>query len=257
MAKIKFSDGQKIAELLDNSWPLSGYLLNFSDASFLQFFSSELNFDIGDAKYCIHGTSKGKRLRAFFELEEDRLVGKCIISLAEYCLTNYNETNQELAAVVKEIGQKLMGNSLIDNVESLISRVDEVISDRVLIISILTDVKAGNESAILDRLHTFLHKYFAALLTRLDLQYSNDDKLERKYAILRESIMGNNQNLTKMTIAILKAQTNIIQEFNTVRNNNTLAHPNETLSREESIYIINQIVNFVEFIDNFLPRNRV
>jgi hypothetical protein len=44
-----------------------GYVLNFSDRTFAQFFAEELNLDIVDAVYAVHGGSKGKRLRYFLQ----------------------------------------------------------------------------------------------------------------------------------------------------------------------------------------------
>ena len=40
----------------------SGYVLNFSDRTFAQFFAEELNIDIDDTNYAQTGNSKGKRL---------------------------------------------------------------------------------------------------------------------------------------------------------------------------------------------------
>ncbi len=45
----------------------SGYVLNFSNRTFAQFFAEELNVDIDDPIFCKHGTSKAKRLRCFLQ----------------------------------------------------------------------------------------------------------------------------------------------------------------------------------------------
>ncbi len=42
-----------------------GYVLNFSDRTFAQFFAEEINIDIDDRRYAQQGTSKAKRLRFF------------------------------------------------------------------------------------------------------------------------------------------------------------------------------------------------
>src|SRR5580700_7057334 len=54
----------------------SGYVLDFSDTTFSEFFRSTVRVDIDDPKY--GGTSKGKRLRSFWEQETDALVGKVL-----------------------------------------------------------------------------------------------------------------------------------------------------------------------------------
>jgi hypothetical protein len=43
-----------------------GYVLNFSDRTFAQFFAEELNIDIDALVYARNGGSKAKRLRCFF-----------------------------------------------------------------------------------------------------------------------------------------------------------------------------------------------
>lgn len=52
----------------------SGYVLDFSNATFGEFFR-QYNVDIHDPKYQTFGTSKAKKLRAFWESESDRFVG--------------------------------------------------------------------------------------------------------------------------------------------------------------------------------------
>ena len=45
----------------------SGYVLNFSDRTFAQFFVEELNIDIDNPIYARNGSSKAKRLRCFLQ----------------------------------------------------------------------------------------------------------------------------------------------------------------------------------------------
>lgn len=60
-----------------------GYVLDFSDASFSQFFSTELDVDIGDPTYAENGGSKGKRLRCFLQKVDDRTALKVLRALWE------------------------------------------------------------------------------------------------------------------------------------------------------------------------------
>jgi hypothetical protein len=45
----------------------SGYVLNFSDRTFVQNFAEELNIDIDNLIYARNGSSKAKRLRCFLQ----------------------------------------------------------------------------------------------------------------------------------------------------------------------------------------------
>ena len=58
----------------------SGYVLDFSDVSFGQFFGS-YNVDIHDIRYQTFGTSKANKMRAFWKWESDELVGRILSEL--------------------------------------------------------------------------------------------------------------------------------------------------------------------------------
>lgn len=62
----------------------TGYVLDFSNRTFATFFIETANCDIYDAKYEIYGNSKANRLRVFWQLEADALVGKVLAELLEY-----------------------------------------------------------------------------------------------------------------------------------------------------------------------------
>ncbi len=61
----------------------SGYVLDFSNRTFSRFFIETINLDIGDEKYSLYGTSKANRLRRFWDVEPDQLVGKLLAEMLE------------------------------------------------------------------------------------------------------------------------------------------------------------------------------
>ena len=79
MSSLK-SHEKKIFELL---FDRSGYVLDFTDGTYAEFFR-EHGIDIQARKYQINGTSKMKRLRAFWEMETDLIVGKVLSALLDY-----------------------------------------------------------------------------------------------------------------------------------------------------------------------------
>lgn len=62
---------------------VSGYVLDFSNNTFAEFFRETVNIDIYAPKYAFNGDSKAKRLRAFWETEPNALVGKVLAGLLE------------------------------------------------------------------------------------------------------------------------------------------------------------------------------
>jgi hypothetical protein len=65
----------------------SGYVLEFSDATFGEFFHQH-DVDIHSPKYQTYGTSKAKKLRSFWEQEPDNLVGKVLSGMMEVYKAN-------------------------------------------------------------------------------------------------------------------------------------------------------------------------
>jgi len=72
----------------------SGYVLDFSDRTFAQFFKENVGVNIYDDRYKYNGGSKAKRLRAFWEMDGDTGVGMALKALLE--LWRYqNETGKD------------------------------------------------------------------------------------------------------------------------------------------------------------------
>lgn len=60
----------------------SGWVLDYSDATFGEFFKCH-GVDIHDTKYQTYGTSKAKKMRAFWESESDVLVSKVLSEMLD------------------------------------------------------------------------------------------------------------------------------------------------------------------------------
>ncbi|WP_271199497.1 restriction endonuclease [Methylopila turkensis] len=61
-----------------------GFVLDFSDTSFADFFASELKVNIDDPKYAVNGGSKGKRLRYFLQSCDDATAVRTLAALWEH-----------------------------------------------------------------------------------------------------------------------------------------------------------------------------
>jgi hypothetical protein len=62
----------------------SGYVLNFSDRTFGEFFEDDVSIDIDDAKYNYASGSKANRMRGLWQVADDVVVGKSIEKLLAY-----------------------------------------------------------------------------------------------------------------------------------------------------------------------------
>lgn len=79
--------------LLDDLFGISsGYVLDFSNRTFADFFSEELDTNIDEARYQAEGTSKGKRLRFFLKTADQNLRIRALLALWEYRESNRRRT---------------------------------------------------------------------------------------------------------------------------------------------------------------------
>jgi restriction endonuclease Mrr len=72
-------------DLLDYVFEMgSGYVLDFSNRTFTEFFVEELNIDIDNSRYCNVGTSKAKRLRSYLRQSSKEEALGVLSALWEY-----------------------------------------------------------------------------------------------------------------------------------------------------------------------------
>lgn len=115
MSSMKTLDKKYFRDLLGSE---SGYVLDFTNATFAEFFRDNANIDIYDNKYSVHGDSKGKRLNAFWDIESDHIVGKVLDELLKVWRYEQNKkglpANTEEYNTCKNIVNKLLGKKVQD-----------------------------------------------------------------------------------------------------------------------------------------------
>jgi hypothetical protein len=115
MSSLTATEKSKLEKLLDMS---GGYVWGFSDATFGTFMADAANVDIHDQKYQTQGTSKAKKLREFWRIEPDYIVGKATMALAQHMEENLPETaeayseRKRLFDPCKAIATRLMYGSV-------------------------------------------------------------------------------------------------------------------------------------------------
>ena len=91
------------------------YVLDYTNASYQTFFK-EQGVNIYDAKYETYGDSKAKRLRAFWEVEPDILVGRVLSEMLDSyetgCALNIWDFNELALKKARKIVSRLTGESI-------------------------------------------------------------------------------------------------------------------------------------------------
>lgn len=83
MSKLTETDMRFFVPLVEHPHG-PGYVLDFSDRTFSQFFADELQIDIDDPRWETDGTSKGKRLRCFLKTASDKDALRALHALWSY-----------------------------------------------------------------------------------------------------------------------------------------------------------------------------
>jgi len=80
----------------------SGYVLDFDNRPFGEFVADAVDVEIHSTRYTTHGTSKAKKLRTFWDVEDDHIVGRLLTALIDYA-THSGPHGQKMTAEQKKV----------------------------------------------------------------------------------------------------------------------------------------------------------
>jgi len=95
----------------------SGYVLDFNNRTFGEFVVDAVDVEIHSARYTTHGTSKANKLRAFWDIEDDHIVGRLLTALIDYVTDSdivgpqMNEEQGKLVGRCWEIANRLQAGA--------------------------------------------------------------------------------------------------------------------------------------------------
>ncbi len=102
-----------------------GYVLNFSDKTFSEFFR-EHGISIDEQKYQFNGSSKMKRLRVFWEIESDALVGKVFEALMQYAEAigkiDSDDKEKAVAIIDRLLGRQTVQKNMAQGEDEFLKR---------------------------------------------------------------------------------------------------------------------------------------
>ncbi len=97
----------------------SGYVLDFTNSTFDDFFRREVGVEIYDNAYAIYGGSKGKHLRAFLTIGQPRAIARALAALWGYRemdrlgraqIDTVADARRKLSAIVERLGGAALPN---------------------------------------------------------------------------------------------------------------------------------------------------
>lgn len=244
MSDLTGSERRKLEKLLGMG---SGYVLNFSDRTFGVFFD-EYRVEIDDERYRANGTSKANRMRTFWTIDANHVVGRVIDGLVAYgieekCFRGVEEHIDD----ARRIAQRLLSDQPVAELDALVAIADdrdfEVVAEQVR-----AAIDKNQPDGALDRLHTFVVKFIRTLCTQHGISVERDKALHSLAGEYVKALRQGGHLDSQMTDRILKSSISILEAFNDVRNNQSLAHDNPMLNYEESLLIFNHVAASIRFI---------
>jgi len=240
MVALKHSEMRVIDEALSMG---DGYVLNFSDRTFAEFFEDEFGIIIYSDKYGYKGRSKARHVRAFIEIEDAYTVARVLRRLWDHreSHTHYSQTPGHTAIKLGffELLGKIEGIAGAPSTDAIdrFAR-DETLDE--LIASIQRDIAANKPAPALDRLHTYCMKKFGHLLDVHAVTWERQEPLHSRVGKYVKALEATYQ-LHDASRQIIKSAIGIFEKFNHVRNNDSLAHDNDLLYHAEARYIFDSI----------------
>ncbi|HNX58732.1 MAG TPA: abortive infection family protein [Spirochaetota bacterium] len=235
----------------------SGYVIDFYNNTFKSFVFGYTGLDIFSEKYNRDSGSKANRLRSFWDQESNLIVAKLLDALLSYWSKKYPDITSDAQSLLNEcidIVVSLRQKTSIPLIDS--NSLDNV--DMKHLIEIINDAHSkDNPQSVLDRLHTLTVKYIRAKCDQHQLLYRKDDPLHGTFGAYVKKMVECKQLESKMSEYIMKSSIKMLEEFNHVRNNHSLAHDNPILNTNESRLIATTVIEVIKFIETIDPSKEI
>ena len=234
MANLTYGEKRKIEQLLGMG---SGYVLDFSNKTFLKFVYDSIGKDINDDKYYYGSGSKANRLRGFWGIEGNHIVGKLLNALFEYGsdIAAF-DGRYPLLDACKKIVTRLIQDSPVHDLDAL-TPMDDERDFEVIAKAVRETIDKNQPETGLDRLHTFTIKYVRSLCQKRGLPVSRDKPVHSLLGEYVKTLRDEGHVESSMTERILKSSISVLEAFNHVRNNQSLAHDNPILNYDFSFTV--------------------
>lgn len=234
----------------------SGYVLDFSNRTFEEFVLDSTGREIYDEKYVHESGSKANRLRAFFAIESNYLVGKLLSDIfddwEELRASNSEEwPSQECYRIV----ERLKNSAPVPDIDAITPNSNEENFEN-LAKAVRDSIDRNEPEAGLDRLHTFTVKYFRVLCEKHGIDTNQKKPLHGLVGEYAKAMRAKGNIDSEMTERILKSSIANMEAFNHVRNKQSYAHDNHVLQYSEAMLIFGHVTSSIRFINELENSNK-
>src|ERR1700722_13150918 len=247
MVSLKHSE----MRICDDAFDMhGGYVLNFSDRTFSEFFDDEFGITIYCEKYNFNGSYKAKQTRAFIAAEDEYTVARVLRRFWDERestpLYAEAENNEQIKKRFFDLLVKIEAGAAAPRTDAIdrFAR-DETLEE--LVAAIERDITANKPAAALDRLHTYCMKKFGHLLDSCGVIWERKEPLHSRVGKYVKALEARHP-LRDASRQIIKNAIAVFEKFNCVRNDDSLAHDNELPDPAEARFLFDSIVAILRFI---------
>lgn len=250
MVALKRSEISLIEDFV--AWPRGrGYVLDYSDRTFEEFFEDEFQVKIYAPDYQDRGISKRNHLISFCLKEPASIVARVLRRLAE-------RRKAAGSHVSPQDGLEEPFEALVAEIET---RADQPCTDALyryepdrtleeLVADLQRTLKSNRPEAALDHLHTYCMKHFSYLLWLRGIQCTDKEALHARFGKYRRCLVAET-NLQKVSDLAMKSAISILEKFNDLRNNRSFAHDSVILDHHEARYVFDIVTALLRFIRSY------
>lgn len=245
MSSLTNIEKRKFEQLLGMG---SGYVLDFSNRTFHEFVLDSTGRNVYDSRFDYGSGSKANRLRGFWQQEGNAVVGRLMGEMLDYGVENKLFTDKEvLIDACRRIVARLVQESPVPELDAL-SAISDERDFETIAKAIRESIERNEPEAGLDRLHTFVIKYVRTLCTGQGLSVTREKPLHSLFGEYVKCLRDGGHIESEMAVRILKSSISVLEAFNDVRNNRSLAHDNPILHYDEALLIFNHVAGSVRFL---------
>jgi Abortive infection C-terminus len=225
-----------------------GYVLDFSNSRFAEFVQESTGRDIYDAKYANRGTSKGNRLRGFWEEEPNPVIAKLLGDLVDHAVDISFATAQPAAVeACRKIVTRLRASNPMPALDTIVKIGNEHDLDEVTR-AVRDAIEKQDFVGGIDRLHTFSTGFVRSLCEKHAVVIDRGKPLHSVFGELTRKFHAEGHLQSKMVASILSSFGKPFDAFNDARNNQSLAHDNELLNHDEAQLIFEHVTSALRFL---------
>ena len=228
---VKLSEREILVLINDYIGVDQGYLRGFSYSFHDDFYARFCNLDVDVAKGRLeHGTTR-LTFAAILRVAEPTDQAKIVLGVFQYLPLNGEQSPIEAKRkaahelLTSAIGRIRGQPVVVDDLAIRHETIDRAIRDADVLIR-----EQGNTSRV-DRVHTALHGYLKAMSARYNLLLPPDPDVGALFKALKTNVAALRPGVAREEdiSQILGALSTIVRVLNPIRNQASMAHPNEAL----------------------------